>query len=399
MPGVSLVAVATPGSPPPRRWLAPARPRPVGSGRGALAAGCFDAAHVLTGRPTHMPRSRVAARRGARRARRSRWRIARRMRGPRAPPPRFRRASGSTKLPVPSGFLALRARRGGPSGRLPSWTCVYSVPLRQHARAGGALDVRAPVNICWNMRCIRCPDRGAARRGPGGGGDRRRPRTLWEGRRSCRLDGEPARRPVAATLRNRGGREIPHCRSPRSATRRVVADNLGACRTCRATRIADPNDGCFAPALSARRWWRRAPPMPALRRPLVGPREAQRPVLPSMQGSIALPPAPARSNDAPSRAARRPVRGHRCLPARRGAPAAPPQTSATLRAARTWRARRTGFIGRARSPAADEGLSVPSWRAARTGCPPLFPGRAAAAARRHRRCRRVARRWPARARW
>ena len=389
MPEVSVVAVADP-----RRGAAEALARllpgarPVGSAEEALAAGGFDAAHVLTPPDTHAAIAMPLLEAGCDVL------LEKPMAASREQCERLAEAAAASGAALGinqnflfhPAFLALRrAVANGQRGRLRFVDCVYSVPLRQlSAGQLGHWMFAAPANILLEQAVHPLSQISALLGGieaveavPDA------PQVLYEGRCfragwTISLRGSR----VSATLRFAVGEKFPLWQLTAICDDgAIVADILGKrVHMLGRTRFADPIDGMVSPALSAAEMV--AGGIANAGRygaSLLGLSKRNDPSFRSMQGSIAaFHAAPARFEaDAAfgarlvglceEIAARLPAEENR---------AAPPQAPATLSGHPDVAVLGgTGFIGRATvARLLQEGLSVAVMARGTEGLPPLFSG-------------------------
>src|SRR4051812_9512565 len=260
MPDISVVAVADPrvsAAEALARLLPGARP--VGSSEEALAAGGFDAAHVLTPPDTHAAIAMPLLEAGCDVL------LEKPMAASREQCERLAEAAAASGAALGinqnflfhPAFLALRrAVANGRRGRLRFVDCVYSVPLRQlSAGQLGHWMFAAPANILLEQAVHPLSQIAALLGGieaveavPDA------PQALYEGR--CFHAGWTIslRGPCAsATLRFAVGEKFPLWQLTTICDDgAIVADMLGKrVHMLGRTRFADPIDGMVAPALSA----------------------------------------------------------------------------------------------------------------------------------------------------
>ena len=391
IPDVSVVAVADPrgGAAEALARLLPGA-RPVGSAEEALAAGGFDAAHVLTPPDTHAAIAMPLLEAGCDVL------LEKPMAASREQCERLAEAAAASGAALGinqnflfhPAFLALRRRvANGRRGRLRFVDCVYSVPLRQLSAGqfGHWMFARAGQHPAGAGGASAVADRRPARRHRGAWRRyRTRRRCCTKGGASrpagrCRLRGPRA----SATLRFAVGEKFPLWQLTAICDDgAIVADILGKrVHMLARTRFADPIDGMVAPALSAAEMV--AGGVANAGRygaSLLGLSKRNDAFFRSMQGSIAA------FHAAPARASRRTPPSARgwsgcarrsplACPLRRTAPA-PPQAPATLSGHPDVAVLGgTGFIGRATvARLLQEGLSVAVMARGTEGLPPLFSG-------------------------
>jgi predicted dehydrogenase/nucleoside-diphosphate-sugar epimerase len=389
MPEVSVVAVADPrmGAAESLARLLPGA-RPVGSSEEALAAGGFDAAHVLTPPDTHAAIAMPLLEAGCDVL------LEKPMAASREQCERLAEAAAASGAALGinqnflfhPAFLALRrAVANGRRGRLRYVDCVYSVPLRQlSAGQLGHWMFAAPANILLEQAVHPLSQIAALLGGieaveavPDA------PQVLYEGR--CFQAGWTIslRGPLAsATLRFAVGEKFPFWQLTAICDDgAIVADILGKrVHMLGRTRFADPIDGIVAPALSAAEMV--AGGVANAGRygaSLLGLSKRNDAFFRSMQGSIAaFHAAPARFEADAAFGARlvglcEEIAAR--LPAGENRPA-PPQAPATLSGHPDVAVLGgTGFIGRATvARLLKEGLSVAVMARGTEGLPPLFSG-------------------------
>jgi predicted dehydrogenase/nucleoside-diphosphate-sugar epimerase len=389
MPEISVVAVADPrvsAAEALARLLPGARP--VGSSEEALAAGGFDAAHVLTPPDTHAAIAMPLLEAGCDVL------LEKPMAASREQCERLAEAAAASGAALGinqnflfhPAFLALRrAVADGRRGRLRFVDCVYSVPLRQlSAGQLGHWMFAAPANILLEQAVHPLSQIAALLGGieaveavPDA------PQVLYEGR--CFQAGWTISlrgRCVSATLRFAVGEKFPFWQLTAICDDgAIVADILGKrVHMLGRTRFADPIDGMVAPALSAAEMV--AGGIANARRygaSLLGLSKRNDAFFRSMQGSIAaFHAAPARFEADAAFGARlvglcEEIAAR--LPAEENRPV-PPQAPATLSGHPDVAVLGgTGFIGRATvARLLQEGLSVAVMARGTEGLPPLFSG-------------------------
>lgn len=389
IPEVSVVAVADPrsGAAEALARLLPGA-RPAGSAEEALAAGGFDAAHVLTPPDTHAAIATSLLEAGCDVL------LEKPMAASRKECERLAEAASASGAALGinqnflfhPAFLALRrAVADGQRGGLRFLECVYSVPLRQLATGQlGHWMFVAPANILLEQAVHPLSQVAALLGGieameamPDA------PRVLWEGR-SFQAGWTIALRGPrhSASLRFAVGENFPLWQvTAVCEDGTIVADILGnRVHMQRRTRFVDPIDGLVAPALSAA-------DMLACGfgnsgrygASLLGISRRSDPFFRSMQGSIAA------FHAAPSRFEADAAFGTRLvglceeiaarLPAEENRPAPAPAPATLSGHPDVAVLGGTGFIGRATvARMLREGLSVAVMARTTQGLPPLFSG-------------------------